>query len=214
MTAVGTAWGSVVDAPVGLLCPAVGAGGATDPTHRGLGRFNMRPGQTTGMTVYESDLPGVGKKFEIEIGGEERLVIVTHNTGKREVFLKATEGADSEKLFELPDRLARTVGTILEGAYFQPVQSEQVETMLAEGTFLEWYNVDDGSEIAGQTLADARVRERTGVSVAAIERAGSVVPSPGADTIIEVDDILLVIGSQEDLQGFDALVSNDADSPE
>ena len=166
------------------------------------------------MTVYESDLPGVGKKFEIEIGDEERLVIVTHNTGKREVFLKATEGADSEKLFELPDRLARTVGTILEGAYFQPVQSEQVETMLAEGTFLEWYNVDDRSEIAGQTLADARVRERTGVSVAAIERAGSMIPSPQADTVIEVGDMLVVIGSQEDLNEFDALVSNDAANPE
>jgi TrkA domain protein len=166
------------------------------------------------MTVYESDLPGVGKKFEIEIGAEERLVIVTHNTGKRELFLKTSEGADSEKLFELPDRLARTVGTILEGAYFQPVQSEQVETMLTEGTFIEWYNVDEGSEVAGQTLADARVRERTGVSVAAIERAGSVVPSPQADTVIEAGDTLVVIGSQEDLNEFDVLVSNDADTPE
>lgn len=166
------------------------------------------------MTVYESDLPGVGKKFEIEIGDEERLVIVTHNTGKREVFLKSTEGADSEKLFELPDRLARTVGTILEGAYFQPVQSEEVETMLAEGTFLEWYNVDDQSEIAGQTLAGARVRERTGVSVAAIERDGSVVPSPEAETVIETGDTLVVIGSQENLHDFEAFVSNDTSHPE
>lgn len=162
------------------------------------------------MTVYESDLPGVGKKFEVEIGNGERLVIVTHNTGKREVFLKATEGADSEKLFELPDRLARTLGTILEGAYFQPVQSEQVETMLADSTFLEWYGVDEGSEIAGQTLADARVRERTGVSVAAVERDGSIIPSPQADTVLEPGDTLVIIGSQEDLQAFEALVSTDA----
>jgi TrkA domain protein len=166
------------------------------------------------MTIYESDLPGVGKKFEIEIGDEERLVIVTHNTGKREVFFKSAETADSEKLFELPDRLARTVGTILEGAYFQPVQSEQVETMLAEGTFLEWYGLDGGSEIAGQTLSDARVRERTGVSVAAIERDGSVIPSPRADTVLEAGDTLVVIGSQGDLQAFDALVSNDAAASE
>ena len=166
------------------------------------------------MAVYESDLPGVGKKFEIEIGDDERLVIVTHNTGKREVFLKTTEGADAEKLFELPDRLARTVGTILEGAYFQPVQSEQVETMLAEGTFLEWYNVDNESVIAGKTLAEARVRERTGVSVAAIERAGSVVPSPQADTVIEAGDTLVIIGSPENLQEFEAFVSNDAANDE
>lgn len=162
------------------------------------------------MTVYETDLPGVGKKFEVDIGGGERLVVVTHNTGKREVFLKAHEGADSEKLFELPDRLARTVGTILEGAYFQPVRSERVETMLTEGTFLEWYSVESGADIAGQTLVAARVRERTGVSVVAIERDGTVVPAPDPDTVVEVGDTLVVIGSREDLRQFDALVAGDA----
>ena len=162
------------------------------------------------MTIYESDLPGVGKKFEIELGDDRRLVIVTHNTGKREVFLKADEDADAEKLFELPDRLARTVGTILEGAYFQPVQSEQVETMLAEGTFLEWYNVEEGAALAGQTLAEARVRERTGVSIIAIEREETVVPSPKPDTVIEAGDTLVVIGSEEDVGRFESLVSGDA----
>lgn len=165
------------------------------------------------MTVFETDLPGVGKKFEVEIGDEKRLVIVTHNTGKREVFLKAQEGADSERLFELSDRLARTVGTILEGAYFQPVQTDQVETLLAEGTFLEWYNVEDGAELDGETLADARVRERTGVSIVAIERDGSVIPSPKPDTVITAGDTLVAIGSQEDLQDFDALVSSDVVGP-
>ena len=130
------------------------------------------------------------------------------------MLLKDTAGTDAEKLFELPDRLARTVGTILEGAHFQPVQSEQVETMLAEGTYLEWYNVDERSEIAGQTLEEARIRERMGVSVVAIERAGSVIPSPQANAGIEVGDTLVVIGAREDLQGFEALVANDAANPE
>ena len=75
----------------------------------------------SGRRRRRSDLSGVGTKLEIEIGTGERLVVVTHNTGKREVLLKTTEGADSEKPFEPPDRLARTVGTILAGAYFQPV---------------------------------------------------------------------------------------------
>lgn len=159
------------------------------------------------MTVYESDLPGVGKKFEIEIREGQRLVIVTHNTGKREVFLKPEEGADSEKLFELSDRLARTVGTILEGAYFQPVQADNVETMLTEGTFLEWFSVNEGADLAGQTLANARVRDRTGVSIIAIQRNGTTVPSPDPETEIEVGDTLVVIGSQEDLGQFESLLS-------
>lgn len=164
------------------------------------------------MTVYESDLPGVGKKFEVELGDDQRLVIVTHNTGKREVFLKQYEGSDSEKLFELSDRLARTVGTILEGAYFQPVQTERVQTMLAEGTFLEWYNVDDSAELVGQTLADAQVRERTGVSIVAIQRGDDLVPSPSPDTTIEANDTLIVIGSQDNIRDFEPLITNDTDA--
>ncbi|MFW6384971.1 MAG: cation:proton antiporter regulatory subunit [Halodesulfurarchaeum sp.] len=162
------------------------------------------------MTVYESDLPGVGKKFEVELGDDDRLVIVTHNTGKREVFLKESEGADSEKLFELSDRLARRVGTILEGAYFQPVQSERVQTMLADETFLEWYSVDDGAEIVGQSLTDAKIRERTGVSIVAIEREDDVIPSPPPDTVIAEGDTLVVIGSRENVTRFEPLVSNAA----
>lgn len=166
------------------------------------------------MTVYESDLPGVGKKFEIEIGDGARLVIVTHNTGKREVFHKPAEGADSEKLFELPDRLARTVGTILEGAYFQPVQADRVATMLAEGTFLEWYDVDAGAELDGQTLADAGVRQRTGVSVVAIQRGDTVVPSPDPDVVIEAGNTLVVIGSADDIHRFEPLVAGRPDGTE
>lgn len=161
------------------------------------------------MTVYESDLPGVGKKFEVELGNEERLVVVTHNTGKREVFLKAHEHADSEKLFELPDRLARTVGTILEGAYFQPVRTDRVETMLADETFLEWYTVQAGAELAGQTLAEAQVRQRTGVSIVAIQRDDTLVPSPTPDSAIEVGDTLVVIGDRDDVRQFESLVAGD-----
>ncbi len=160
------------------------------------------------MTIYETDLPGVGKKFEVELEGDERLVIVTHNTGKREVFRKEDEDADSEKLFELPDRLARTVGTILEGAYFQPIQSDTVETMLADDTFLEWYSASTGGEIVGQTLAEASVRDRTGVSVIAIQRGEEVFAPPDPTAMVEAGDTLVVVGTKEACAAFEALLGN------
>lgn len=161
------------------------------------------------MTIYESDLPGVGKKFEIELEGDQRLVIVTHNTGKREVFLKSTEGADSEKLFELSDRLARTVGTILEGAYFQPVESERIGTMLSDETFIEWYNAGAEGELIGQTLTEANVRDRTGVAVIAIQRGEDVLAPPDPNEAIATGDTLVVVGSREDCAAFEELLSAD-----
>ncbi|GAB3034546.1 cation:proton antiporter regulatory subunit [Natronobiforma cellulositropha] len=158
------------------------------------------------MTIYESDLPGVGKKYEIELEDGERLVIVTHNTGKRELFLKSDAGADSQKLFELPDRLARTVGTILEGAYFQPVQSNQVETMLSDETFIEWYNVADDAALVGQSLEEADVRQATGVSIVAIQRGGDVIAPPKPETTIQASDTLVVVGDRDDCTAFESLL--------
>ena len=120
------------------------------------------------MTVYESDLPGVGKKFEIELGDDERLVVVIHNTGKREVFRRSGD-EDSVKLFELTDQLSRQVGSILEGAYFQPVVTDRTETMLDENTLLEWVRVAEGSEVVGMSLAELDVRNRTGATVVAVQ---------------------------------------------
>ncbi|MFC4542258.1 cation:proton antiporter regulatory subunit [Halosolutus amylolyticus] len=163
------------------------------------------------MTIYESDLPGVGKKFEVELDDGRRLVIVTHNTGKREVYMKANADADGEKLFEASDRLARKIGTILEGAYFQPVQTEEVETLLAEDTFIEWYSVTEDAEIAGQSIADARIRERTGVSIVAIQRDDELVSAPPPETVLEVGDTVVVIGDRDDCAQFETLLGEDVE---
>lgn len=163
------------------------------------------------MTVYESDLPGVGKKFEIELDEDDRLVVVTHNTGKREVFRRRGD-EDSEKLFELSDRLARQVGTVLEGAYFQPVATETTEMMLGEDTLFEWVRVVEGSTLVGRTLADLDFRASTGASVVAIQREGDTVSAPGADTAIRADDTLVVIGPREACDRVERLAAGaDAD---
>ncbi|MFB6129367.1 MAG: cation:proton antiporter regulatory subunit [Salinigranum sp.] len=161
------------------------------------------------MTVYESDLPGVGKKFEVDLDDGSRLVVVTHNTGKREVFLRATEQSDSEKLFELSDDLARQVGTILEGAYFQPVRSHDIETLLGEDTLIEWVEIGPSSPLAGRTLGEEGVRRRFDASVIALQRGEETVTNPSGGTRIEAGDTLVVIGSREACRSFERYAAGD-----
>lgn len=169
------------------------------------------------MTVYESDLPGVGKKFEIDLKGEETLVIVIHNTGKRELFIRETPNADSEKLFELSDKLARQVGTIMEGAYFQPIKDTDVSTALGEDTLIEWAKVTEDAELAGETLAETQVRNRTGASIIAIQRGEETLESPTAETLVEAGDTLVALGDRasheklERLAGGKTLDSDELD---
>lgn len=161
------------------------------------------------MDVKESDLPGVGKKYELEIGDGRWLVIITHNTGTRELYVKESEEADSEKLLELSDRLARMVGTILEGAYFQPVKSEQVETLLSDGTLLEWYAVKDGSPLIGETLESAEIGKRTGVTIVAIERDDEIISAPRADESFEAGDTLVIVGDKEGCEAFEDVLTGE-----
>lgn len=159
------------------------------------------------MSIEETSLPGVGKKHEVDLGDGSTLIIVTHNTGRREVFRRPDPDADSERLFEVSDKLARTIGTILEGAYFQPVESEEVETMLAKGLYIEWFNVAEGAPLAGRTLEEAEVGAETGVQVVAIQREGDLLPSPRARTEIHPGDTLVVVGGEESCAAFERLVA-------
>ncbi|WP_224333306.1 cation:proton antiporter regulatory subunit [Haloprofundus halobius] len=154
------------------------------------------------MTVYESDLPGVGKKFEVELNDGSQLVIVIHNTGKRELFLRESSDADSEKLFELSDRLARQVGTIMEGAYFQPIRTETIDTVLSDETLIEWVKLTAASPLVGKTLAESEVRQRIGVSVVAVQRGDQTISNPGAEFTVEEGDTLVVIGGQDACREF------------
>ncbi len=157
------------------------------------------------MTIYESDLPGVGKKFEIEIGGEARLVVVIHHNGRREVFLRDHPDTDVVKLFELDDQLARQIGSILEGAYFQPVATVPMETMLGEDAIMDWVQVPEGSELAGATLGDVNLRQRTGATVLAVKRTEQTIPNPDAGLTLEVGDVLVVLGSRDEVRQVETL---------
>ena len=76
------------------------------------------------MTVYETRAPGVGRKYEID-RGTDRLVVLVRHDGERELYRRQGDG-DAEKLFDLDGATARRLGAILEGAFFQPVELDEV----------------------------------------------------------------------------------------
>lgn len=149
------------------------------------------------MTVYETDVPGVGRKFEYELDGEDRLVVLIHHDGKREVFRRPSADADGTKLFELTDKQAREFGTILEGAYFQPVDLDRVEVPLGEA-IIEWLELPDDSPLDGETLRDVELRQRTGVSVVAVQRGEESVANPEPEFELAAGDILVALGTREE----------------
>lgn len=161
------------------------------------------------MTIYETEVPGVGHKFELELNGEERLIVLIHHDGKREVYLRPGENQDSQKLFGLTGKLARQLGSILEGAYFQPIEMDEIQVPLGEA-IIEWVEVDPPASVIGQSLQAANIREQTGVSILAIQRGEETIANPKPNTRIEANDILVSLGTRDEQQAFSELVETEA----
>jgi K+/H+ antiporter YhaU regulatory subunit KhtT len=62
---------------------------------------------------------------------------------------------------------------------------------------IEEIKVNRYSPLVGRSLMEAEFRGKTGATVLAIYRNGEEIVSPRADTIIEVDDVLIMVSQPE-----------------
>jgi len=152
------------------------------------------------MKLEQTELPGIGKRFAIRLSGGQDIVIVIHNTGKREVYLMEDEEPTCG--FELTDEEAKELGFLIAGAVFEPVETEKME-LLWKQVVMEWVRVEAKSSYVGKTIAELEIRRKTGVSVIAIERNDRIIPSPDPyNERIEAQDLLVVIGTREQIAKF------------
>lgn len=54
----------------------------------------------------------------------------------------------------------------------------------------------------GRTLMDVNVRRRFGLSIIGIRREGEFLASPGADTVFQTADVLVVLGREQDIDAI------------
>lgn len=148
------------------------------------------------MTVYESDLPGVGRKYELDTD-DGRLIVIIHHDGLREVFRRPSLDADAQKLFELPIDKARQLAAVIQGTDFETVDVRALSAPLGEA-IIEWREITADSDYVGRTLGEADIRRETGVSVIAIQRDDETHPNPQADFSMEGGDILVTLGTREE----------------
>ena len=157
------------------------------------------------MDVREHDLPGVGKKFAVTTNDGDRMTIIIHNSGHREIY-HFERGEDYPAYaVRMEDSEARKLGAILGGAFFQPVVAESMDVVFSQLS-VEWMKAAAGSPLVGQSLQEAAVRERTGASVIAILREGQAIPNPQPGERVAAGDTLMVVGDREQVTRFGELL--------
>lgn len=158
-------------------------------------------------TIRESDLPGIGHKVVVETQSGDRLVIVIHDDGRRELYHFCTDDLDEcLSMITLNDDEARQVAAIIGGMTYRPKALESVE-MAFDDLIIEWYKIERGAKTAGKTIGDLRVRQRTGASIIGIigKDHGKKI-NPGPDQILEEDMTLLVMGERHQIKALKDLI--------
>lgn len=116
-----------------------------------------------------------------------------------EVIVRTNDVQNTRKLYRAGAEYALALSTVT-GRMLASVLIQGEEVLTPETQFEIIRTNAPG--LAGTTLADAAVRERTGATVVAIDRNGEVVANPDPEVPIQGDDVLVVAGSDEAVNMF------------
>lgn len=155
--------------------------------------------------IQEVKLPGVGVRYEFETADGNRIGVISHRSGLREVYAATREDPDEfRRVLGLSPDDARTLAELL-GATRVSQQLSELQQRI-EGLAIDWLPVRGDSPYAGRPVGETQMRSRTGVSVVAIVRGDDAVPAPGPDVRVESGDYLVVVGTARGIEEAVALL--------
>lgn len=148
--------------------------------------------------VTETQLPGVGVRYEFTTTEGERVGVLSHRGGRREVLVYDRRDPDAAStLLHLSADDTRTLSELL-GASQVTTGIAAVQQQI-EGVAIDWLRVAPESRFAGSTIGEGSFRTRTGVSIVAIVRGDTTVAAPGPEFRFAAGDVAVGVGTPEGL---------------
>jgi TrkA domain protein len=152
------------------------------------------------LKIREIELPGIGQKFEIITRHDEKMVIVIHDDGRREVYHFDTDHEDTVSSVTLNDQEARQFAAIVGGMVYKPQALETTEMTLGD-LVIEWFNVEPGAPIHNQTIGSIDIRSNYNVTIIAIaKKASNKFNNPGPESLIQSGDRIVISGERKDVK--------------
>ena len=148
-------------------------------------------------SISESNLPGVGRKFQVETLSGDRLTVVIHDDGTRELYHFDRKNLDRPaSVLRLTDGEARQIAGIVGGLTYVPKSLPSTEVVL-EDLVLEWFTLPQGAVAIGKTIRELQLRTKTGASIVSIIEANRLTrTNPEAETLINDGATLILAGDR------------------
>jgi len=147
--------------------------------------------------ITTAELPGVGVRQEFVTAGNERVAVVAHRSGRRELALYRHDDPDACRAVVDPDGDdAATLATLLGAPH---VAASAAAMQPIEGLAIDWVKVGAQSPAVRSTIAQGGYRTRTGASIVAVIRGDDTMPAPGPEFVLEAGDVAVAVGTAEGL---------------
>lgn len=161
------------------------------------------------MDIRETDLPGIGRKYQVVTRTGEKAVIILHDDGRREIYhFDPSDPDESKSVVTLDDEEARQLAGILGGMNYQPKALENIEIAL-EDLIIEWYKISHHAKCNGVTIGKLMVRQRTGATIIAlIEKNQRKTINPGPDHVLASGTTLVIAGERKQISQLKQILSD------
>lgn len=156
------------------------------------------------MDLKKISLSSAESRFTIISKNGDKIEVVIYNDGKRGIEYYKKDAKVPASIV-MDERDAQQVAAVIGGAFNDTKIFEPRDTAL-KGLILEWIKLEQNIYIAGKSLGELRIREKTGVSIVAILRGGNLLPLPKENKILLGRDYLLIIGKKEEIEKFKEMI--------
>lgn len=149
--------------------------------------------------IEETQLPGVGVRYDFSTRMGPRVGVIAHRSGDRELLVYSERDPDrADVSLRLHEHESHALAELLGATQVAEAVSHLRQSI--EGLTIDWMPVREGATGAGATIGETELRKRSGATIVAIVRGDKTNASPGPDFRLEVGDVAVVIGSPDSIE--------------
>jgi TrkA domain protein len=160
------------------------------------------------VKVQRTPLPGIGLRLEIATGDGRRVGVIHRQRGGVELFISHLDKPDLTAIsVDLTASEASTLTELFGGSVF----SHELAHLRAAAAAIvvDWLPIEAESRFVDRPLGDTELRTRTGVSIVAVIRNGTAIPSPTPTFVFAAADVVVAVGTVDGLAAATAILRSE-----
>ena len=158
--------------------------------------------------IIETRLPGVGICHEFVTNAGERLGIITHHSGRRELIVCSSRDPDvCRDVIRLEEADVRALSEVL--GQSQVIEAVHEMHLSLSGLTLDWLPVKAAAPCSSCTVHDVEHKDDSRATIVAVVRDATTIAAPPSSFALEPGDTAVVVGTPDGVKALSRLLQGE-----